>query len=186
MLIAREKRKQNIAEYILYMYQVEDMIRACRFDLELIENRVISQYSVSERIKMEIRDWYSDIIVTMHEEGLKNAGHTSFLKALVSDLNFLHLKLLNEIGDSKYYEQYIFARNNIRDFGRKLGPDTENEIEVCLSALYALLLLRIQKKVISRETLEAMQTFSNLLAVLSAWYKKVETGEIKLGKISGR
>ncbi|MFR1241726.1 MAG: DUF4924 family protein, partial [Butyricimonas faecihominis] len=25
MLIAREKRKSNVAEYILYMWQVEDM-----------------------------------------------------------------------------------------------------------------------------------------------------------------
>ena len=30
MLIAREKRKSNVAEYILYMWQVEDLLRLIR------------------------------------------------------------------------------------------------------------------------------------------------------------
>ena len=32
MIIARQKRKENIAEYLLYMWQVEDLIRANKFD----------------------------------------------------------------------------------------------------------------------------------------------------------
>ena len=34
MLIARQKLNENIAEYVLYMFQIEDLIRAYDFDLE--------------------------------------------------------------------------------------------------------------------------------------------------------
>ena len=34
MIIARQKRKENIAEYLLYMWQVEDLIRANKFDMD--------------------------------------------------------------------------------------------------------------------------------------------------------
>ena len=34
MIIARRKRKENIAEYLLYMWQVEDLIRANNFDMD--------------------------------------------------------------------------------------------------------------------------------------------------------
>ncbi|WP_347164130.1 DUF4924 family protein, partial [Parabacteroides merdae] len=36
MIIARRKRKENIAEYLLYMWQVEDLIRANNFDMDSI------------------------------------------------------------------------------------------------------------------------------------------------------
>ena len=44
MIIAEQKRKENIAEYLLYMYQVEDMIRANGLDLDSIENSLISKF----------------------------------------------------------------------------------------------------------------------------------------------
>lgn len=44
MLIAREKRKSNVAEYILYMWQVEDMLRAMQMDIELVNRNVVSQF----------------------------------------------------------------------------------------------------------------------------------------------
>ena len=44
MIIAQQKLKENIAEYVLYMYQIEDVVRAYHFDLEaIIENYVRPQ-----------------------------------------------------------------------------------------------------------------------------------------------
>lgn len=174
MIIAQEKRKQNIIEYILYMFQVEDTIRACKFDMGMIEDRVISQFKVSDDMQTEIKSWYANLIVTMHEEGLMETGHISELIALVDELNDLHLKLLNEVKDQKYRDQYAFAKTNIEEFEKKLGNTSRNEIYTCMQAIYALLLLRLQKKNITQETIEAMQTFSNLLALLGSWFKKAE------------
>ena len=41
MYIASAKRKENIAEYLLYMWQIEDIIRAYGLDIEKIKESVI-------------------------------------------------------------------------------------------------------------------------------------------------
>ncbi len=180
MLIAQQKRKENIAEYILYMWQVEDTIRACKFDINLLEDRIISQFSDSEKVKQEIRDWYANLIVMMHAENIKESGHLALTDALIRDINDLHRKLLEYKKDAKYLEQYSWASPNIREIEKKLGREPVSEIDTCLTALYALLLMRLKKKEITRETHEAMQTFSHLLALLSNWYRKTESGEAEI------
>ncbi len=180
MLIAQEKRKENIAEYILYMWQVEDTIRACNFDMDLLEERIISQFSNNNKTKQEISNWYANLIVMMHEENIKEAGHLTMINNIINDLNDLHKQLLVNKKDTKYLEQYFLASPNIHEIEKRLGREPVNEIDTCLTALYALLLMRLKKREITRETLEAMQTFSNLLALLSNWYKKVEHGEADL------
>ena len=177
MLIAQEKRKENIIEYLLYMYQVEDTIRACGFNISVIEQRIINQFKVSDRIKTEIKNWYADLIVMMHQEKIKDNGHLKMLETLIDDLNKLHLWLLEKkkIHYSKNLKNlYLTAVPNIQAFNNKLNKEIRNEIDSCVTGLYALLLLRLQKKKISEGTLDAMQTFSNLLALLAVWYKTID------------
>ena len=45
MIIAQQKRKENIAEYLLYMWQVEDMIRK---KLKEIEKKDIDDMLIHE------------------------------------------------------------------------------------------------------------------------------------------
>lgn len=37
MIIASQKKKENIAEYLLYMWQIEDIIRAYGLDIDQIQ-----------------------------------------------------------------------------------------------------------------------------------------------------
>lgn len=179
MLIAKEKRKENIAEYILYMWQVEDIIRACNFDIEIISQSVISQFSGSSKAVNDIKDWYIDLILMMHEEGIKENGHLKMVKKLINELQILHNDLIHKIKVSKYLELYYWALPNIKEFEKRLNGKTSGEVETCLNAIYALLLLRLQKKDVSGETLDAMHTFSNLLAYLSAHFKKMEENKYR-------
>ena len=173
MLIANQKRHENIAEYILYMWQIEDIIRACNFDINLIEKRIISQYSGTARTMNEVKEWYVDLILMMHEENVKSHGHLKLVMKYVQELQKLHSQLLHN-KEQRYLEIYYLAMPNIREFEKRLNGKTSGDIETCLDGVYALLLLRLQKKEVSKETLEAMQTFSNLLALLSAYFKKQE------------
>ena len=50
MIIARQKRKENIAEYLLYMWQVEDLIRANKFDMDSINRTVFAHYDQPEDV----------------------------------------------------------------------------------------------------------------------------------------
>jgi hypothetical protein len=180
MLIAQEKRKSNIAEYILYMWQVEDIIRACNFDINLIENNYVSKFRPSSRIQDELKDWYVNLILMMHEEGIREKGHLSFLNTLVSEMNDLHLRLLNSRLEVAYQNIYTMAVVNLREFKSKLPASNISDVEACLDALYGLLLLRLKRKIINKGTEEAMATFSRMLAYLSDKFHKMEKGELEL------
>ncbi len=177
MLIAKEKRKTNIAEYILYMWQVEDLIRAHQFNMDRIERNLVSQYTQPARIKNDIRDWFANLMLMMYREGIREKGHLSFLKTLVADMNDMHIRLLNHPDEGKYQETFRHAAVNITEFKNKTGNPQGNDIETCLNALYGLLMLRLKKQAISRETESAMSTFSRVLALLSHKFLEAERGE---------
>jgi hypothetical protein len=175
MLIAQEKRKTNIAEYILYMWQVEDLIRAHQFNIDLIEQNLISQYSQPAKIKNEVKDWYANLMLMMYREGIQGEGHLSILTTLVDEITDLHIRLLDREVD--YQEIYQKASGNIAEFRKKSAEPAAGDIETILNALYGLLLLRLKKQSVSRETEMAMASFSKLLAVLSHIFLQVERGE---------
>jgi hypothetical protein len=179
MLVAREKRKKNIAEYVLYMWQIEDTIRALQFDMNLIEERIIPQFKQSGTVLDEIRDWYTNLILSMHEEGIKKSGHLKIVSSVISELSELNKRLLFETKTPEYLKLYNQAKPNIEAFRNKLQMPDISEIEVCFYGLYGLLLLRLKKKEISPETATAMQSFSNILGLLSKYFHDIEQGKIE-------
>jgi hypothetical protein len=179
MIIAQEKRKTNIAEFILYMWQVEDLIRSSQFDIFNIDENVIRKYTLPPETINEIRTWYENLITLMTEESLQKRGHMSFLNQLIRQLNDLHLRLLQSDEEKKYQLLYEDSRDNIQEFMKKSTEIFSSEIEACLTGLYGYLMLRLQQAEVSHETREAMVSFSNLLAALSTRFRELEEAEGK-------
>ena len=70
MFIAKEIRKNSIAEYLLYMWQIEDLIRAYGCSLPRIKRDYISKFSnLTEEQKEDETDWFGNLIRMMNEEG---------------------------------------------------------------------------------------------------------------------
>lgn len=180
MIIAQEKRKTNIAEFILYMWQVEDLIRASEFDLDRVDDIVIRKFDLPPETLGEIRTWYANLITLMAEEKLVERGHMSFLNKLIRELTDLHLRLIQSPEENKYQQIYRAALSNVKYFMEKSPETYSSEIEACLTGLYGYLMLRLKQTDISRETKEAMTSFSNLLAALSTRFREVEEGSKKL------
>ena len=180
MIIAKEKKKNNIAEYILYMWQIEDLIRACNFDIDIVNKNIISQFNQAENIIVEIKKWYAGLIQMMIEEGIKEKGHLQFITNIINDLNKFHSALLISGKHNKYQQLYSQAADNINGFKQKSQNNIMNDIEICLNGLYAILILKLKKEKISEATNSAVSTFSNLLAYLSQQYKKFEDGDLEL------
>ena len=82
MFIAQEKKKNNILEYILYMWQVENIIRACQFDIELIQSNVIAQLGLTDNDKDLVKEWYLDLIRQMKSQNLKQREVTYRLQEI--------------------------------------------------------------------------------------------------------
>lgn len=175
MLIAREKKKNNIAEYILYMWQVEDMLRGLGLNIEQVQEQVIARFQVEDTVGKEMYGWYDNLIEMMKREGTEHSGHLQILKNNVDELTELHFYLLHEVHDMRYQQLVTAAALGLVDFRSRSGAGEEvSDVELALNALYAQLMLRLQKKEISEPTVRAMETFSKMLAYLAARYKEME------------
>lgn len=178
MIIAREKRKTNIAEYILYMWQIEDLIRAYQFNADAIRQNLVNQYQVSDAEKAEIEEWYKGIMQSMLEEGIRTYGHLQYLVSLVDDLNEFHFRLVDSSHYPEYQKKYATIVRDISELRKKMGNQERiSDMEVCLTALYGMLLMRLKKKKVSEDTAQVIQSFSELLAMLSAHYRDFEEGK---------
>jgi len=180
MLIAKEKEKSNIAEHILYMWQIEDIIRSNNFDLTQINDSIISKFEISKEKQYEMKFWYQNLIEQMMKEGISDKGHLRATNTYIEELNNLHNSLLTTIQDPLYQEKYLAAKGNISNFIIKSGGEAKNEIHACFIGLYGYFLLKLKRSEISEATKEAMNSFSQLLAVLADRYKKVKKGELSL------
>lgn len=181
MLIAREKRKNNIAEYILYMWQIEDIIRAFNFDIDKIDSELVSQYDVSDEEKLEIKSWYGGLAESMLTEGIRVNGHLQYLHSLADELNDFHFRLVDSSHQSEYQKKYMTVFHDISELRLKMGSKERiSDMEVCLTSLYGLLLMRLKKRKVSEDTQKVLGAFSELLAELSIIFKKYETGDIEI------
>ena len=181
MLIARAKKKSNIAEYILYMWQIEDMLRALNLDMEQVDKHIVSRFQVDEHISHEIHDWYDNLIAIMKKEKVEAKGHIQALKNTVDELTELHFFLLHKAHDQRYQQLVTMAAGNFVEFRRKAEAGNEiSDVELAMNGLYGNLLLRLQKKEINPDTSAAMETFGKMIAYLAARYKQMEEEE-KIG-----
>jgi uncharacterized protein DUF4924 len=180
MIIAKNKKRDNIAEYILYMWQVEDMIRSVNLDIDVIYSSLINNFDINETDKAETKKWYEDIIEEMRTEGIEKEGHLGEVREVVGELTLLHQSLLTIYQNKEFIQLYNTAQPNIEELMKKSKGTGSNEVLVCLNGLYGLFILKLQKKKVSKETTEAMQTFSRMLAYLSVKYKEMKKGELSL------
>lgn len=170
MFISKQLKENNIAEYLIYMWQVEDMIRANGCDMEKIKKNIVDSYPLTEEQKVELTQWYIDLIEMMRRENVMEKGHLQINKNIITWLTDLHLQLLRSSKFPYYSAAYYKALPYIVELRAKGANKEEPELETCFEALYGILLLKLQKKEISEETKKAQQAISGLLAMLSNYY----------------
>jgi hypothetical protein len=178
MLIAQQLKRENIAEYLIYMWQIEDLIRANGLDMDKIEEQIISRFNQPDSVKKEIREWYENLIDMMRRENVVDSGHLIINKNVISELTELHIRLLKNTNEDKYSEQYYKTLPFIVELRSKSPNKDIPELETCFSALYGFLLMKLQKKEISGETQAAISQISTLLRLLSQKYKDEKEGKL--------
>ena len=182
MFIAKELRKKSIAEYLLYMWQIEDIIRAMGCSLPLIRKAYISKFTdYTDEQKEDEIDWFGNLVRMMNEEGKRYQGHLNINDIVVRDLVDLHQRLLQSNRFPIYNAEYYKVLPFIVELRGK-GDKNISEIETCLDALYGIMMLRMQKKEISPETEHAIKEISTFIGMLSDYYLKNETEGLDFGE----
>ncbi|MCI6182328.1 MAG: DUF4924 family protein [Prevotella sp.] len=174
MFIAQELRKNSIAEYLLYMWQVEDIIRAYGCSLSRIRKEYIDSFELDDEQKEEELDWWGNLVRMMNQEGCREQGHLQINKIVVQDLTELHVQLLQSSKFPFYNTEYYKVLPFIVEL-RNRGDKDLTEIETCLNALYGVMMLRLQHKDISPDTKHAIDEITTFLGMLSDYYKKDKT-----------
>lgn len=177
MLIAQEKRKTNVAEYILYIWQLEDIFRALEFDMDKIGSTLVAQFNVDENVRLDIYQYYKNMILMMQKEGVTQSGHIQAIINLVNDVNNFHLQLLQSSADPNYRTLFQLAKPLIDEFRMKSNDVESNDINVALQSLYSIILLKLQNKSITKGTEQATAHISKMMAHLAARYSQFEKGK---------
>lgn len=181
MLISQELRKTNIAEYLLYMWQVEDIIRAYGCNLSAIKRDYISRFELDDEQREDVIDWYGNLIRMIREEGCTASGHIQINKIIIQQLTELHNALLSSskfpFYSAEYYKVLPFIvelrQRNKQASGNDSAPAEEvGEIETCFNALYGTMLLRLQKKDITPQTKNAVTEITTFIGMLNDYYFK--------------
>ena len=174
MIISRETKRKNIVEYIIYMWQIEDLIRAYNFDLVAIEKEIISQFELDRDIQTEMIDWYDNLIQLMLKEKVEENGHIQALKNIVNELSDLHLRLLESSQNPEYKIEFEKLLPYLSDLLKKIKNKDKSLVEILLETLYGILMLKLKKDNISKETNEATEKISTFMSLLAKKHKELE------------
>ena len=142
-------KRDNIAEYILYLWQMEDYLRA-------FPENADATPELHELNEM------------MHREGLMDGGHLALANNALAELIDLHTTLLDE--DAMYRAAIIRLQPSLNLLKAKTDRPTMPDIEACLLLLYQIMLLRLQKKEITPQTASVQQQATQVLTFLSKTY----------------
>ncbi len=188
MFISQQLRKKNIAEYLLYMWQVEDIVRAYDCSLTRIRREYINRFDYDDEQKEEMTDWYGNIVRMMNQEGCRVSGHLQINKIVLQQLVELNAQLLASAKFPFYTSEYYKVLPYIVELRNKKSATTQSsrnegteevEVETCFNALYGMMMLRLQKKEISPDTQHAMKEITTFIGMLNDYYFKEKAGELK-------
>ena len=181
MYIAQKKRKENIAEYILYLWQLEDLLRALQFSPEAIYSQLVAKSALDDASRQQVFFWYMDIVNLLRKEGKEESGHLEHTLHLIADLNDLHMRLLSLPVGEKYRKVFAALAPEMPALRVKLGKTDVFDIELCFRALYAVVLYRIKGDKSHEEGIRnVIGLISPVIAELASVYRQVERGEIDL------
>ena len=183
MDIAQAKRKENIAEYILYLWQLEDLLRALQFSPEAIYSQLVAPRQVEVEQKHLFLLWYMDIVNLLRKEGKEQSGHLEHSLHLIADMHNLHLQLMqNPIGEH-YRQTFSKLAPQLPQLRTMLKSENISDTELAFRALYAAMLYRIKgDKSHSEAVADTIELVSPVVGELAAMYGKVERGEVDLFK----
>lgn len=173
MIIANQLKKKNRAEYLLYLWQVEDIIRTYGCDFDKLRNGYLNLFKIEDPATAEAtRQWYADLCDMMHTEGITEKGHLQICKNILQELEELHAALTKSEKFPYYRQMYYKVLPYIVELRGKNSRQEGSELQTCFDALYGIMMLRLQKKEVSEPTRKAATDISQLLGQLSDYYFK--------------
>ena len=149
-----KNKRENIAEYILYLWQIEDYLRA---------------FPEQAEANAELHDIHE----MMHREGITDSGHLRLAQNALQEMEQVHAELLDQ--EAQYRAMIIRVQPALNILKSKTDRPTMSDVEACLILLYQIMMLRLQQKPVSEETAAVQQQATRLLQIISRAYYDNQT-----------
>ena len=182
MDIAQQKRRENIAEYILYLWQLEDLLRALQFSPEAIWTKLVAPRDIPDEGRQNFLAWYMDLCDLLRREGKEQRGHLDHTLHLIGDLHDLHGLLMQQPAGETYRSLYARLAPELPRLRAVLDREAGevSDTELCFRALYAAMLYRNRGTGGDAAVDDTLALISPVVAELASVYGKAERGEIDL------
>ncbi len=180
MFIAQKLRKENIAEYLLYMWQIEELLRSYSLDMDKVEKTIILPYQLEQDKQKTLYEWYESLIEMIKKEDVTQKGHLQINKNTLSQIEEFHIEIYNNPEQTQYKQFYHKIQPIVNNIRKKLPNQQVSDIEICFTFLFGIMLLKMQKKEISQDTLAGQKSISEFLKFLSYNFKQYEEGKLDL------
>lgn len=183
MYVAKQKRRENIAEYILYLWQLEDLLRALEFSPEKIAITLVEPYpDLSAEQQNDLLNWYLELCTLLKIEGKLEIGHLEHTLHLIAELNDLHLHLLTAPVGKEYAPKFAVLQPELSKLRAELKADNISDIELCFRALYSVILCRLKGMDQVQYVTDVLEVISPVVANLATIYRQGEEGLVDLYK----
>ena len=182
MYIAQAKRRTNIAEYILYRWQLEDLLRALQFSPEAIWSQLVASQAPGEEEKQNnLLMWYMDVGSLLREEGKEKTGHLDHTLHLIGDLHTLHEQLLQAPAGERYRTLYARLQPELPRLREMTGRQDISDTELAFRTLYAAMLYRIKGDKTKESSIsDAIELVSPVIGELARIFHLTENGELDI------
>ena len=170
MTTAALKKESHIVEYVLYVWQMEDVVRAAQFDVGALRSMFAGQED-------EDLEWVLELARTMQRERLEELGHVAHVQESLTEMALLHDLLTGPMEDPAYVASFQAAESLLNELNeRKMKGNFKHPVERMLTALYGWLVLRMKKEEVSLETEAAMVAIREMANALAKGHVKVYSG----------
>lgn len=195
MIIAQRLQHENRAEYLLYMFQVEDILRAYGCNEQRIADEYLARFQVDGETMDSMRQWYADLCEMMRSEQKMERGHLQICNNVVIGLEDLNAALL---GSDKfpYFKQMYYkvlpyvVELRAKHSGTSTTPTEgslntqtgaeKSELMYLFEFLYGVMILRLKQTPISQGTEETVKNITAFLGQLSEYWKADKEGKLEL------
>lgn len=179
MFIAQKLKKENICEYLLYMWQIENLLRAFKFDMDIVNERIIAQFPIKNELHRKIiYEWYESLIEMMRLENVQTVGHLQINKNILIELDDFHELILKSGKVPAYNSKFYHILPFINQFKFITGNSDLSDIENCFNFQYGFMLLKMKESEISERIRQAQTEISKFMVLLAANYRQYVNGEL--------
>ncbi|MDR2841011.1 MAG: DUF4924 family protein [Paludibacter sp.] len=179
MYIAQKLKHENIVEYLLYMWQIEDLLRAFELNMDTVNEKIVKPYPIeSETERKKLYEWYESIIEMLKSENAQKLGHIQINKNIIIQINDFHTLLLESGKMPDYNAKFYYILPSINTLHTK-NTTPKSDIEVLMNFMYGIMTLQMRKIEIAAETLTIKQEAAKFLHLLAKYYKMYQKGDLE-------